>query len=64
MDRDDKMMLFVFLSDFLVNKLLFKVKYASELVGSLVCKNETTVLSSSWHFPCVMSRDAQSLFST
>ena len=43
MDRDDKMMLSVFLSDFLVNKLHFKVKYAFELVGSLVCKNEKTV---------------------
>ena len=43
MDRDDKMMLSVFLSDFLVNKLHFKVKYASELVGSLVCRNEKTV---------------------
>ena len=43
MDRDDKMMLSVFLADLLVNKLHLKVKDASELVGSLVCKNEKTV---------------------
>ena len=50
MDRDDKMMLSVFLSDLLVIKLHFKVKYASELVGSLVCKNEKTVRTWRHHF--------------
>ena len=43
MDRDDKMMLSVFLADLFVNKLHLKVKDASELVGTLVCKNEKTV---------------------
>ena len=43
MTSDDKMMLSVFRSDWLVNKLNFKVNEASELVGSLVTKNEKTV---------------------
>ena len=43
MDRDDKMMLSLFLADLLVNKLHLKVIDASELVGTLVCKNEKTV---------------------
>lgn len=43
MDRDDKTMVSDFLTDLVGNKLCFKVKDTSTLVGSLVSKNEKTV---------------------
>lgn len=52
LDKEDEMMLAVFLTDLYVKKLRFKVKSADELVGEMPVRDEKTVRTWRRYFYC------------